>query len=293
MKKVRQPTQFSKRCMFCGSAEKRTKEHLWGRWLRDFHSFPMNPTDRGKHTITRFDRSRGSIKAAGHFSNSGSHLSETTKVVCRKCNNEWMSRVEEGMKNLYGIYFTQERFKIPADICDSIRSWAYLKLSLLMRALDYSANMRFEDSIKKAVSMGVANSLEQDWREFFMNRKTPSNLSVFVGKLITETAHSGSHNFLYQIDTTAEGEYKLRYGCVIFFGTMGLVIANDRKCENQFSSYLQKERFRKQFSKLELGKDVQFFGAQRLLASELDNELTNWAIGAGFDKPRAFGDMLE
>lgn len=87
------------RCIFCGGFGL-TKEHVLPDWLRAI--FPRLPTDT--HTLGAIDwvalPTVGLVPLPSHSSAQGQVGSKKVKVVCKSCNNGWMSRLEETAKPL-------------------------------------------------------------------------------------------------------------------------------------------------------------------------------------------------
>jgi len=88
-------TVMSKTCIFCGQKGKKSKEHLWPVWMHEY---------LGKEGDGNNIRESTSFKNREHIG--GSKLERqgylfTTKfrVVCRGCNNGWMSKLEETRGN--------------------------------------------------------------------------------------------------------------------------------------------------------------------------------------------------
>jgi hypothetical protein len=83
--------QVPGRCIFCG-ATGLSKEHVWADWLKAYI-----PKDMAEHSSmsallhpTHADRKTKKI--------AGDPRSRRLRVVCRACNNEWMSRLQTATK---------------------------------------------------------------------------------------------------------------------------------------------------------------------------------------------------
>jgi DNA-directed RNA polymerase subunit M/transcription elongation factor TFIIS len=91
--------QSRRGCIFCGSTKKISKEHLYPDWLKNYIPKPKR-LDRyvvQVKTLKSFDaigRPSYSI-TKGKMDRPGTAISQTVRVVCEKCNNEWMSRLQE------------------------------------------------------------------------------------------------------------------------------------------------------------------------------------------------------
>jgi hypothetical protein len=70
-----------KHCIFCGSDKRRSREHIWSRWL---HKHIPGP------------RTQRHIRSGKSYQ--GDLTSVSLRVVCEKCNSGWMSAAEEAAK---------------------------------------------------------------------------------------------------------------------------------------------------------------------------------------------------
>jgi hypothetical protein len=96
------------RCIFCGNGSL-TKEHVWPHWLRRYIPVPAHlNTLHGRLDLeissSRFMMSpikRGSQSRPGHTT------SRRLRVVCNRCNNRWMSQLQNAAKPLLLELFEQ------------------------------------------------------------------------------------------------------------------------------------------------------------------------------------------
>jgi hypothetical protein len=86
-------------CIFCNIRRTLTREHIWPAWVRGLiPREPIPPKGRADHKTTfetapglgRFDQ--GKLARAGELGD------QKLKVVCKPCNNEWMSQLQEVAK---------------------------------------------------------------------------------------------------------------------------------------------------------------------------------------------------
>jgi hypothetical protein len=88
-----------RRCIFCGAFGV-TKEHVFPHWLRAI--FPRLPTDT--HTFGSLDwidmPTVGQITIPRQKKGPGQAGSKKVKVVCKDCNNGWLSTMEQSTKPL-------------------------------------------------------------------------------------------------------------------------------------------------------------------------------------------------
>lgn len=80
-----------RRCIFCGNTPV-TREHMWADWLRDYI-----PREMQYHTA-RFARLGLEAEQVSYKKQTGDPHSRRIPCVCAKCNNEWMSGLQEDAK---------------------------------------------------------------------------------------------------------------------------------------------------------------------------------------------------
>ena len=84
-----------KRCIFCGDIGI-SKEHIWGDWLKHYVK-----TILPKHTLNTVTVNRpGTPNVASLRIRAGDPLRSKARVVCEKCNNTWMSEIQNAAKPL-------------------------------------------------------------------------------------------------------------------------------------------------------------------------------------------------
>lgn len=112
-------------CVFCGRSPT-TKEHVWPSWLRKHLGIRENLPHT--HLIERH----------GEWSDSFAWNSRpytlTAKAVCTRCNNEWMSRLEENARRyLIGMTVGRGR-QLHREGQQALGTWALLKAMMFDQA---------------------------------------------------------------------------------------------------------------------------------------------------------------
>jgi hypothetical protein len=87
----RKPHRPPGRCIFCGSFGL-TREHMWADWLRNYIPRSMPEHTEGSTILYP------TIAETSQRRRTGDPHSRRIKCVCRPCNNEWMSRLQETAK---------------------------------------------------------------------------------------------------------------------------------------------------------------------------------------------------
>lgn len=85
------------KCIFCGGGGL-TKEHIFADWMRAL--LPRTPSDMHTHGRIGFgvDEQGEVQRLLATKKRQGSAASKKLRVVCRCCNNGWMSRLDEAAK---------------------------------------------------------------------------------------------------------------------------------------------------------------------------------------------------
>ncbi len=110
-------------CIFCGSRKKRSKEHVWPDWMREY--FPkMEGQSHNRETHTfRWETALGSkrVKRQGHLS--------TLKIraVCEECNSGWMSQLESETKPILKGILQNQPVEITEAKQETLARWITVK----------------------------------------------------------------------------------------------------------------------------------------------------------------------
>lgn len=86
-------------CIFCGGASgaRISKEHVFGFWLRDL--FPRDKTTTHKSVYVQWPDEAGPQPAYEKWSHGQGHVgSKKLRVLCQRCNNVQLGRLEEWAK---------------------------------------------------------------------------------------------------------------------------------------------------------------------------------------------------
>ena len=83
----------AKPCIFCGGTSRKTREHIWGDWLKAYVSHDLN-----KHGMVYHDIDRPGEVNLRRRIRAGDPLNSQVRVVCANCNNGWMSIIQNEAK---------------------------------------------------------------------------------------------------------------------------------------------------------------------------------------------------
>ena len=124
-------------CQFCGGGPS-TKEHVFGKWLYKSITSPdeRKTTKKIQHAIT-IERSGTPVASEGFLDGRiGSTLGVTTRTVCRRCNNGWMSEIESSMQQAFTALTGCPETPLSRAHSVAAFRWAYLKFALFVRSYD-------------------------------------------------------------------------------------------------------------------------------------------------------------
>jgi len=84
----------AERCVFCNSTAKKTREHIWGDWLKEYV-----PPSLNKHSILYHELDKpGADPRMSERIRAGDPLNATAKIVCATCNSGWLSILQKSTK---------------------------------------------------------------------------------------------------------------------------------------------------------------------------------------------------
>src|SRR4051812_4197374 len=97
-KSKRKNIRLPRRCIFCGGGNIRgnsmSKEHLWPEWMHPY--LPKLPGAKKEDSYVR--KTNKTIVQKYKKAQQGHAYTKTLKVVCKNCNETWMSQIEENAK---------------------------------------------------------------------------------------------------------------------------------------------------------------------------------------------------
>src|SRR6266496_3328492 len=109
------------KCIFCGSADELTEEHLYSRWTRRFVPRDMRQFRRLAST-SFFDKSYFSITRKP-----GDIRDWSVSCVCTACNNGWMRRLENRARPIMIPLIMGGRIRLLPQQQKTLAGWAAMK----------------------------------------------------------------------------------------------------------------------------------------------------------------------
>jgi len=111
-------------CIFCSKKGGISKEHFWPEWLGQY--LPKSSEDRN---ISELHAAEG--KAPKRLQNrterQGNVITKKIRVVCRECNNGWMSVLEEKVKPIIASLLGGHSCKLNKEQINDLSLWAAVK----------------------------------------------------------------------------------------------------------------------------------------------------------------------
>lgn len=163
-------------CAFC-LGNKRSKEHFWPKWARGLLPDSENYTiqrGKGKGPLVTVRMGQGSLR------------NTKMRVVCQRCNNEWMSRMETAVQPILTPLMFRKPFIVDGPMQGTLARWIALKAMILdqsdvedivVRQEDRDALMGYglvPENMKIRIAMcGVDGWQSMAFRESIKAARTP------------------------------------------------------------------------------------------------------------------------
>jgi len=206
-------------CIFCGLG-RLSKEHLWSEWMHGLvraHGVPQHNV--AEHYVG--DKKRGVISATKKVR--GGHVTTRKfRVVCRVCNNTWMSGLEEAAKPILSPLLVGGDAVLSPDMQETLAKWVVLKAMVAEQSKPQEAVFSdldrkvFKDEgiVPQGVTIWLARCFSPLWRNAFLRSSAQLALSDSLPprvipteekKNVQTTALGAGELFVYTIVSKAEG----------------------------------------------------------------------------------------
>jgi hypothetical protein len=146
-----------RRCIFCRGTGL-TKEHVWADWLKGY--IPKDMTDYSSLSATVHE----THAEFGHQKHGGDLRSRTLRVVCKSCNNGWMSQLQQRAKPYLLPLILGDVTAFDARAQEILSAWVAMFVMVAEHFDRY-----------KVVSS------QKERRFLWKNQKTPSNWKIWIG----------------------------------------------------------------------------------------------------------------
>jgi len=234
-----------RQCVFCTN-NANSPEHVWSKWMAPH--FKRTAHDAREEFFQDFHP-----KTAGPPTRHEKHGHPTTmklKVVCRVCNNGWMSGVESAAKPFIEPMLTGKRTRLNSEAQRAVTTWMAMKMMIVERASWTTAVFTRDQALS-----------------FAMNRSPPDNLKVSLLHSHDEfagTRVSRGYAGLFKNREDSVGKDNMPNTQSVMFGIGQLLIF---AIHSQLSD-LEMGKLRKKFAK-------QIWPARRLLVTWPPSQTVN------------------
>jgi hypothetical protein len=170
-------------CIFCGPREagnRMSGEHLWSEWMAD-----LLPASHGRKYIeTRqtFGARKIAIAKPAFRKRQGTANKRRIKVVCMKCNSEWMGDLESANKHVLTPLILGKAGQLASVERERIAQWTALKVMVS----EHDPELGHKP-------MPIFSQATRD--VFKTNQKVPSGFKIWVGAGGSPTWEVGFYRF--------------------------------------------------------------------------------------------------
>lgn len=112
-------------CAFCGG-NNLSKEHLWPEWMH--HLLPTDTSQSHVSLLQKRDYVDGELVHERHpRKHQGPMKAAKFRIVCRTCNSEWMSGIENRAKPILSSLMLAEETRLDKSAVEKIAAWLALR----------------------------------------------------------------------------------------------------------------------------------------------------------------------
>jgi len=153
----------NKSCIFCGAVGKLTGEHIWGGWTSKYVPSPTNK--HNFHSVVAATPTEEKSEPVRIVP--GDPLNSKVKVVCKPCNNGWLSQIQEKAKPYLIPLFDGQNATLGKEAQRWIATWAAM------------ATMTGEYLSRDEQNVAVP---QKERTRFMQARRPPNNWRIWIGK---------------------------------------------------------------------------------------------------------------
>ncbi len=154
-----------RKCIFCEGSNL-SREHIWPKWASEH--LPKFDDESHEERVFTFTKNTQPTSPPKHRKTNGRIWTKKIKVVCKTCNETWMSQIEQTAKTILLPMMRGEPYRLTQEDCLSISRWITLKV---MVAEHNSLNTHTE----------VVTNREMR-KKFKDNQEIPNNLLVSIAR---------------------------------------------------------------------------------------------------------------
>ena len=159
-----------KKCIFCQGSGM-SKEHFWPDWLRSYFKTTVSDKHIGELHVSE---GKAPLILQRKKERSGNLITKKFRVVCKACNNGWMSQLEEKVKPILISILENKAISFDQKELSNLARWAVMKVIVAEQSED-----------------GTQVTPEMDRILFSKEGIIPDYFYVFIGK------HKSGHDSAY------------------------------------------------------------------------------------------------
>jgi len=203
------------KCIFCGRGNL-SKEHFWPEWAA-----PLLKTtsDEAEYREVKASFSGKAVRGKGTLVSRPGHITtKKIRVVCRKCNSEWMGAIETATQSIAIPLILGNATTLDEDAQKVLARWITLKVIVGEQNVPEDAVILQKDrdafkitgAIPSYIKIWIATCAVQDWRTSYYREAATLALPekpmpTTQRKNVQTTAFGIGALFVYAMVSPAEG----------------------------------------------------------------------------------------
>jgi hypothetical protein len=203
------------KCIFCGGGNL-SKEHFWPKWAAPLL---RTPSDEGEYREVKASFSGKAVRGTGTLISRPGHVTtKKIRVVCRKCNSEWMGAIETAVQTIAAPLILGNPATLNQDAQTVLARWITLKVMVGEQNVPEDAVVLQEDrdafkrigAIPSYIKIWIATCAVPDWRTSYYREAAtltlPENaMPISQRKNVQTTAFGIGALFVYAMVSPAKG----------------------------------------------------------------------------------------
>lgn len=220
MTKAKRRSSVPGRCIFCAKVGSLSKEHLWSEWT---HELVRLPTAQHAHAWTHVVGSKTHGEISRTTKDRQGHITtKQLRVVCKTCNETWMSQIEEAAKPILIPLILGRAGRLDQEVQAKLATWVTLKVMVAEQNKREEAVFSEEErnlfmrerAIPSGVSIWIARCFSPLWRNAFLRCSgqlafsatlPPTVIPTTERKNVQTSAFGIGELFVYTMISRAEG----------------------------------------------------------------------------------------
>jgi len=203
------------KCIFCGR-DNLSKEHFWPQWAAPLLKTPADEAEYREVTASFPGKA---IRGIGKLTSRPGHVTtKKMRVVCRKCNSEWMGAIEAAAQPIATPLILGNPATLDRNAQAVLARWITLKVMVGEQNVPGDAVIpqgdrdafRIAGVIPPYIKIWIATSVVPDWRASYFTEAATLALAEAPmpdsrGKNVQTTAFGMGALFVYTMVSPATG----------------------------------------------------------------------------------------